>query len=97
MCRPKSAPLAQLCVLVCRVADPAHPEELQTLRRIDLPPLSLEQLQELPPGTGLEHLEAQACAVGQELTRSLLLAEWQEVDHALVADYQRLSPPRYLS
>ena len=82
-------PASQLCVLVCRV-DPAQPEAFQPLHRIDLPAVPVESLE---PGQGLEALEAQVSATGHAVMRTLLEVGWEALDQALVADYQRLSPP----
>jgi hypothetical protein len=82
--------MSHLRVLICRVDDEQHPEQMTELQRIDLPAVDPQQL---TPETAVDALEAQSLATGQEVTRRLLGQQWQEVDQQLAAEAQRLSPP----
>jgi len=82
--------MSHLRVLICRVDDEQHPDQMTELQRIDLP---APDLQQLTPETALDELETQSLATGQEVMRRLLGQQWQEVDRQLAADTQRLSPP----
>ena len=82
--------MSHLRVLICRVDDEQRPDQMTELQRIDLP--ALDPLQ-LPPETALDALEEQSLATGQEVIRRLLGQQWQELDHQLAAETQRLSPP----
>jgi hypothetical protein len=82
--------MSHLRVLICRVEDERHPEQMIELQRIDLPAVDPQQL---TPETALDELETQSLATGQEVTRRLLGQQWQEVDRQLAAETQRLSPP----
>jgi hypothetical protein len=82
--------MSHLRVLICRVEDERHPEQMTELQRIDLPAPDLPQL---TPETALDELETQSLATGQELTRRLLGQQWAELDRQLAAETQRLSPP----
>jgi hypothetical protein len=82
--------MSHLRVLICRVDDEHHPDQMTELERIDLPAVDPQQL---TPGTAVDALETQSLATGQELMRRLLGQQWQEVDRQLAAETQRLSPP----
>jgi hypothetical protein len=82
--------MSHLRVLICRVEDENHPEQMTELQRIELPVVDPQQL---TPETALDVLEAQSLATGQEVMRRLLGQQWQEVDRQLAAETQRLSPP----
>ena len=82
--------MSHLRVLICRVDDERHPEQMTELQRIDLPAVDPQQL---TPATALDALEAQSLTTGQEVMRRLLGQQWQEVDRQLAAETQRLSPP----
>ena len=83
--------MSRLCILLCRVEDEDHPDELTELHRVELPALDAAQL---TPETALDRLEAQAFTTGNEVMRQLLCHQWQEVDQQLAAQYGRLFPPR---
>jgi hypothetical protein len=82
--------MSHLRVLICRVDDERHPDQMTELQRIDLPALAPQQL---APETAMDELETQSLATGQEVVRRLLGQQWQEVDRQLAAETQRLSPP----
>ena len=82
--------MSRLCVMICRVDDENHPDELTLLSRQDL--LALDG-QELAPATTLDQIETQAVTAGQELIRQLVAHQWQTFDQQLAAEVQRLSPP----
>ena len=82
--------MSHLRVLICRVDDEHHPEQMTELERIDLPAVAPQQL---TPETAVDALETQSLATGQEVMRRLLGQQWQEVDRQLAAATQRLSPP----
>ena len=82
--------MSHLRVLICRVDDENHPEQMTELQRIDLPAVDPQQL---TPETALDTLEAQSLTTGQEVMRCLLGQQWQEVDRQLTAEAKRLSPP----
>jgi len=82
--------MSHLRILICRVDDETHPEQMTELERIDLPAPDPGQL---TPETALDVLESQSLTAGQALTRRLLGQQWQEVDRQLAAEIQRLSPP----
>jgi hypothetical protein len=82
--------MSHLRVLICRVENESHPEQMTELQRIELPAVDAQQL---TPETALDALEAQSLTTGQEVMRRLLGQQWQELDHQLAADTQRLSPP----
>jgi hypothetical protein len=82
--------MSHLRVLICRVEDENHSEQMTELQRIDLPAPDPTQL---TPDTALDTLETQSLKTGQELIRRLLGQQWQELDRTLAAETQRLSPP----
>jgi hypothetical protein len=82
--------MSHLRVLICRVDDERHPDQMSELQRIDLPALDPQQL---APETAVDELETQSLATGQAVVRRLLGQQWQEVDRQLAAETQRLSPP----
>lgn len=82
--------MSHLRVLICRVEDETHPEQMTELERIDLPGPDPRQL---TPETALDALETQSLTAGQAVIRRLLGQQWQEVDRQLAAELQRLSPP----
>jgi hypothetical protein len=82
--------MSHLRVLICRVEDEQHPEQMTELQRIDLPAVDPQQL---TPETAVDALESQSLATGQELMRRLLGQQWQELDQQLAAETKRLSPP----
>jgi hypothetical protein len=82
--------MSHLRVLICRVDDERHPDQMIELQRIDLPTLAAQQL---TAETALDAMETQSLATGQEVMRRLLGQQWQELDQQLAAETQRLSPP----
>lgn len=86
--------MSHLCVLVCRVEDEQHPDQLTQLDRIDVPAVALAELQ---PESALDHLEQEALACGHAVMRRLVVSQWEEVDRALVVEHQRSSPPQPLA
>lgn len=82
--------MSRLCVMICRIDDENHPDELTLLSRQDLPGLDG---QPLTPATTLDQIETQAVTAGQELIRHLVVHQWQTFDQQLAAEVQRLSPP----
>ena len=83
--------MSHLRVLICRVADEAHPDQMTELHSVDLPCVEAGQLQ---PETALDELEGQTLTVGQEVMRHLLKSQWAEVDRLLVEQYQQRFSPR---
>ena len=81
--------MSHLRVLICRVDDEGHPDQMTELERLDLPAVDPQQL---TPERAVDELETQSLATGQELMRRLLGQQWQEVDRQLAAATQRLSP-----
>ena len=83
--------MSHLCLLLCRVDDEDHPDELTARHRVELPAVDAAHL---APDTALDTLEARALTTGNEVMRHLLGHQWQEVDRQFAAAEQRLSPPR---
>ncbi len=82
--------MSHLRVLICRVDDEDHPDQMTELHSFDLPAVESETL---TPATALDELETGVLKLGHEVMRQLLRAEWAEVDERLVAAYQaRFSP-----
>ena len=82
--------MSHLRVVIGRVDDEAHPDQMSELYSIDLPAVDPEQMQ---PETALDALETGVLTTGHEVMRHLLKSEWAEVDRLLVAQYQqRFSP-----
>ncbi len=82
--------MSHLRVLICRVDDEAHPDQMTELHRFDLPAVDPGQMQ---PETALDELEAQVLAVGRGVMRHLLKSQWEEVDRLLVEQYRRRFSP----
>jgi hypothetical protein len=84
--------MSHLRVLICRVEDEAHPDQMTELHSVDVPGVDPGQLR---PETTLDELEGQTLTIGQEVMRHLLKSQWAEVDRLLVEQYrQRFSPRR---
>lgn len=82
--------MSHLRVLICRVDDDAHPDQMTELHSFDVPDIDPEQLK---PGTALDEMETGVLTIGQEVMRHLLKSQWEEVDKLLVEQYrQRFSP-----
>ena len=77
-------------ILICRQEDDDS-DVLTELERIAVPQTPSVQV------TGkatLDHLESQAIDVGSQVTKKLIICQWQETEQRLVGDYQALFPPR---
>jgi hypothetical protein len=82
--------MSHLRVLICRVDDEAHSDQMTELHSFDLPGVDPEQMQ---PETALDGMETEVLTTGQEVMRHLLKSQWQEVDQLLVEQYQQRFPP----
>jgi hypothetical protein len=82
--------MSRLCVLICRVEDETHPDQVTPLRRIDLPAVDPATLH---PQTALDDLETGTLQTGHAVMRHLLEEQWQAIDRTLVEEHQRLFPP----
>jgi hypothetical protein len=84
--------MSHLRILICRVEDESRPDEMVEIERFDLPGAQVNQ--EEPQGT-LDKLEFRTLSCGQEVMRSLLKAQWKEIDDLLVKEYEQdFSPSR---
>jgi len=72
-------------VLICRVDDEEHPDQMTELYHFDLPDVDPEQLH---PETALDEIEDGVLTIGQDVMRHLLKSQWEEVDKLLVEQYQ---------
>lgn len=82
--------MSRLRVLICRVDDEKHPDQMTELYQFDLPDVDPEQLR---PETALDEMEDGVLTIGQDVMRHLLKSQWEEVDKLLVKQYQeRFSP-----
>ena len=82
--------MSHLRVLICRVDDEAHSDQMTELYSFDLPGVDPEQMQ---PETALDEMETEVLTIGQEVMRHLLKSQWQEVDQLLVEQHQQRSSP----
>jgi hypothetical protein len=84
--------MSHLRILICRVEDESRPDEMVEIERFDLPGAQVNR--EEPRGT-LDELESRTLSSGQEVMRSLLKAQWEELDDLLVREYEQdFSPSR---
>jgi hypothetical protein len=82
--------MSHLRVLICRVDDEDHPDQMTELHSFDVPDIDPEQLE---PEMALDEMEMEVLTIGQEVMRHLLKSQWEEVDKLLVEQYrQRFSP-----
>jgi len=82
--------MSRLRVLICRVDDEEHPDQMTELYNFDLPEVDPG---ELNPATALDQLETGVLNLGHEVMRHMLKAEWAEVDERLTQEYQALFSP----
>lgn len=82
--------MSHLRVLICRVDDEEHPDQMTELHSIDLPDVDPGQME---PETALDEMETGVLAIGQEVMRHLLKSQWEEVDRLLVEQYQQHFSP----
>jgi hypothetical protein len=72
--------MSHLRLLLCRVEDEQHPDQMTQLAAVDLPET---QLSDLTQQTCLDTLEERTLQAGQALMGPLLEAQWNEVDTLL--------------
>ena len=81
--------MSHLCVLICRVTDDDDDDgQMAELACVDVP--------SIVPGfrvTHLDRLEESVVQSGQQVLRRLCELQWEEMDVAAVARYQRCQPP----
>jgi hypothetical protein len=82
--------MSRLCVMIGRIDDERHPDEVTVLSRQDLPAFDP---QVGGPATTVDQMESRAVTAGQELIRQLIVQQWQAFDQQCAAEVQRLSPP----
>jgi hypothetical protein len=82
--------MSHLRVLICRVDDEEHPDQMTELYHFDLPEVDPEQLQ---PETALDEMEDGVLTIGQDVMRHLLKSQWEEMDKLLVEQYRQHFPP----
>lgn len=82
--------MSRLRVIICRVDDQTE-NQMTELASFEVPEVEVSRLS---AATGLDHLESNTLTVGQQGLRGLLIAQWQEVDQALVAAQRQDFSPR---